>query len=142
MRFNTAFLLKATAISALACLPMALMESDDGIVISACFVPIGIAGIAATQIKEQGEYELKFKKHPDSVVEIYTTGGRQDKLLTTGRILGGGIGLGIISGMIAFWVLGREWPRFAPLFALLFSSHCSSVAEASGLLPVRRDNLC
>ena len=55
LRFNTIFLLKATAVTALACLPMA-SNQDHGYVFVAFTLPLGWAALAATEVKRHGEF--------------------------------------------------------------------------------------
>ena len=72
LRFNTAFLLKATFITALCCLPMTY-NRESGFVWTAFLLPVSLAWLVATQVGKHGQYEFKFKELSDSVVKIYTT---------------------------------------------------------------------
>ena len=98
MRFNTIFLLKATAVTALACLPMAF-DRAHGYVFVAFTLPLGWAVLAAMEVKRHGEFELKFKQIQPGVVELYTTGGRQSQWLAHRRIIGVGILLALAIGI-------------------------------------------
>lgn len=86
LQFNTAFLLKATAITALCCLPMAYNE-QSGFVWTAFLLPISLAGLAATQVGRSGSFEFRFEELSQSVVEVHTTNGRYDQWFTRGRII-------------------------------------------------------
>ena len=97
LRFNTSFLLKATAVTALCCMPMGLNQ-ESGFVWTAFLLPIGLAGLAATQVPKHGEFEFRLKELPNWVVEIYTTGGRQHQWYTRLRIIFAGACLSIVIG--------------------------------------------
>lgn len=109
-RFNTAFLLKATAVVALCCLPMALME-DDGPRTSVFLIPIALSILVASGIERNGEYELKFRAVSNEVTEIYTTGGAQGLQMKMARIVITGGFLGFVSAWIASSVSGDDVPR-------------------------------
>lgn len=116
--FNTSFLLKATAITALCCLPMAL-NKESGFVWTAFFLPISLAGLAATQVGKHGEFEFTFKELPNSVVEIYTTGGRQNQWHTRVRIILAGACLSVVIGPPMLNIVDPEPPEmWLPIVAL------------------------
>jgi hypothetical protein len=118
IRFNTAFLLKATVIIALSCLPMALNE-ESGFVFTAFLLPISLASLAAAQVGMRGPFEFNFKKLPNSVVEIYATGGRYRQWLMRSRIFSAGF---FLSGVVGFPMLHQVDPEppamWLPLVAL------------------------
>src|SRR5262245_23454340 len=89
LRFNTSFLLKAAAVTAFCCLPMAL-NRESGFVWTAFLLPISIATLASTLVPQPGPCEIKFKERPNSVVEISRTGGRAGHWIARSRIITAG----------------------------------------------------
>lgn len=65
-------------------------------------LPLGVTGYALSQVRRHGEFEVKFKKLPDSVVEIYLTGGRQSQYATQSRIGIAGFTLAMGLGVTGF----------------------------------------
>lgn len=120
-RFNTTFLLKATALTALGCLPMAL-NKESGFVWTAFFLPISLAWLASTQIRTQGQFEFKFKELSNPVVEIYGAGGRQIQWLTKSRIIAAGFCLSVAIGFPMLHLVDPEpiefWLPLVALFAV------------------------
>lgn len=133
VRFNTAFLLKATIVVALVCLPMTLDEKN-GYGATAFLLPISFAILAATQVEKRGDFEFRFKKLPNAVVEVNATGGRQGQWLTQCRLFGVGLGLSFVTAMTASRLSDASSPKFAWSFAA-FGAAC---AMASAGLSVRR----
>jgi hypothetical protein len=131
VRFNTIFLLKATVVAALACLPMAFHE--HGYVATMFLVPASFTCFAASRVERHGEFELKFKKLPNYVVEILTSGGRQSQRVIQNRVGGAGFtlatGLGIV-GLCA----ARQLP-FADLLPIIML--CFTIPLAVWVTPYR-----
>lgn len=121
MRFNTLFLLKATAVTAACCVPMAI-NKESGFVWTAFLLPISLAWLAANEVAKRGPHRLSFKELPDSVVEIYATGGRPDQWFTRGRIIAAGGCLSVVVGFPMLNVVDQEpigfWLPFDVLFAV------------------------
>jgi hypothetical protein len=118
LRFNTSFLLKAAVVVALCCLPMAL-DDQSGFVFTAFLLPASLATLAATQVEEQGEFEFRFQRFPNSAVEISTVGGRTHQVLTRLRVIGAGACLSLASGFPALHQVDPEPPEmWAPIVAL------------------------
>lgn len=118
LRFNTSFLLKATTITALCCLPIAL-NRESGFVWTAFLLPISLASLAATQVGKHGQFQFKFKELPDSVVEIYTTGGLQNQWLKRGRLILAGACVSLVVGFPMLHIVDPEPPEFwLPIVAL------------------------
>jgi hypothetical protein len=120
LRFNTSFLLKATVIASLCCLPMAL-DKDSGFVWTAFLLPVRLAWLASTQVGKQDEFEFKFEELPDSVVEIYTEGGRQNQWLTRLRIILAGGCLSLVVGFPMLHLVDPEPPEFWVPFVVLIA---------------------
>jgi hypothetical protein len=119
LRFSTAFLLKATVITALVCLTMAF-DKDSGFVWTAFLLPISLASLAATQVEKHGQFEFKFKELPNSVVEILAAGGRHDQWLTRGRIILAGACLSISIGFPMLHTVDPEPPEYwIPILVLV-----------------------
>jgi hypothetical protein len=129
LRFNTGFLLQATAVTALACLPMAF-NRESGFVTSAFLLPASLAFLAACHVERHGEFVFKLRQLSKSVVEIRSTGGPQSQRSAQGRILATGICLSLVCGFPMLHQVDPEPPeRWLPLvaaFAVL------GVANASG----------
>lgn len=96
-QFNTSFLLKATAITALGCLPMVYYR-ESGIVWTAFLLPISLAWLVSTLVGKHGQHEFKFKQLSDAVVEVHAINGRYDQWFTRGRIIAAGACLSVAIG--------------------------------------------
>lgn len=122
MRFNTAFLLKATVVTAVCCLPMAL-DRESGFVWTAFLLPIGLATLAATQVEERGPLEFRFQEISDSVVEVGATGGPLERLVKRLRVVAAGFCLAIVFGFPALHQVDPEppelWAPIAGVFAVM-----------------------
>jgi hypothetical protein len=121
LRFNTAFLLKATAIAAFCCLPIVL-NKDSGFVWTAFLLPISLATLATTLVEIKGPFEFQFQQLSGSVVEIRTMGGRYDQWLTKGRIFAAGACGSLVVGPPILHQVDPEpilmWLPLVLLFAL------------------------
>ncbi len=101
----------------MACLPMAF-DKEEGVVISACAIPIAIGLVAFMGIEEHGEYELRFRKLPNDIREIFTAGGWQHQQITRGLIVGISFTFACLFGMAAYYWLRGELPQYWPLFTV------------------------
>ena len=118
LRFNASFLLKATAVTALCCFPMALNDKS-GFVLTAFLLPISLAWLVATEVRTHGQFEVRFTDLPNSVVEIDTIGGPYHQRLTRIRILAAGIFLIPATTFPMLHIVDPEPPeRWLPLVAL------------------------
>jgi len=121
-RFNTSFLLKATAVTAVGCLPMAF-NRESGFVMTVFLLPVSLAFLAALQIEKRGQFVFTLKKLPNSDVEICNSGGVQGQRLTQGRILGAGFCLSLVLGFPMQHIVDPEppmmWVPLVALFAVL-----------------------
>lgn len=86
LQFNIYFLLKATTVTALCCLPMAF-SSEIGFVWTTFLLPASVACLAASQVRRHAQFEFRLKEQSDSVVEIDATGGRYNQWLKRCRIV-------------------------------------------------------
>ncbi|MAT70585.1 MAG: hypothetical protein CMJ58_13790 [Planctomycetaceae bacterium] len=117
MKFNTLFLLQATVVTALCCLPIAL-DREQGFVITAFALPALLGWLATTQARREGPFEIAFRELPDSVVEIRATGGRQAQLLARSRIFIAGCCLSIACGFPMLHQVDPEPPlMWGPIVA-------------------------
>lgn len=96
-QFNTLFLFKATAISALGCLPM-VYNRESGFVWTAFLLPVSLSFLVATQARKFGAHEIEFNELPDAVVEIKIINGRYGQWFTRGRIVVAGACLSLAIG--------------------------------------------
>lgn len=121
MKFNTLFLLQATVVTALCCLPIAL-DREQGFVITAFALPALLGWLATTQARREGPFEIAFRELPDSVVEIRATGGRQTQFLARSRIFLVGCCLSIVCGPPLLHLVDPEpplmWGPIVAAFAL------------------------
>jgi hypothetical protein len=120
LQFNTAFLLKATAITALCCLPMAL-NKQSGFVWTAFLLPTSLACLAATQVAKRGEFEFRFKGLSNSVVEINAAGGPQSQWLTRSRVVLAGACFSIVIGFPMLHIVDPEPIGFWLPIVVLYS---------------------
>lgn len=121
VRFNMTFALLATAVTALACVPMAL-DRESGFVWTAFLLPFALASSAAAQARVRGEFEFIFRRLPNSDVEFFTTGGRYHQWLVRCRLLVAGFCLSIVFGFPSLHQVDPEplamWVPVAAIFAL------------------------
>ena len=106
-QFNTAFLLQATVVVALCCLPMAI-DKQEGFVGTAYATPLLLACFAAWRVPLRGQFAFELKKLSDATIEIRSGGGRQTQWGWRGRIVSAGSLLVPLTGFPALNVIDPE----------------------------------
>jgi hypothetical protein len=119
MRFNTAFLLIAAAVTALCCLPMAL-DRESGFVWTAFLLPIGLATLAATQVEGRGKLEFRIEQLSESVVQVGAVGGPLERWMRKCRVVAAGCCLAIVFGFPSLHQIDPEPPEFWGPIAAMF----------------------
>ncbi|TWT38185.1 hypothetical protein KOR34_31530 [Posidoniimonas corsicana] len=106
-QFTTSYLLKLTAFTAVCCVPLA-MNKSSGFVWTSFLLPVGVATLIASEVKQQGEYRLRLEERPDADVEIKAAGGRYAQWMHRWRIVAAGFFLSPLFGCPALNVVDPE----------------------------------
>lgn len=97
VRFNTTFLLQATTLLAVCCIPMALSQ-ENGFVWTAFLAPLCLGVLVAAHIQSEGEYRVWLEQRSDTVVEVRVRGGRVTQWLSRARTILIGLSVSIVVG--------------------------------------------
>lgn len=119
VRFNTAFLLQATAVVALCCLPISL-NRESGHVWTAFLLPVGFATFVAWHVPHRKPLEFHFLQQGETTVEFRTTGGLYEQWSTRCRLFAAGACLSFTTGFPALHTIDPEPPElWGPVAGLM-----------------------
>ncbi|MEQ8850028.1 hypothetical protein [Botrimarina sp.] len=139
-RFTIAFLLKATAATAVCCSPKAF-DKEIGLVVAAFATPAALAWLAAREVPIRGEFRLELREEPGGVVRLEADGGRQTQYLTRWRIGIVGACAACVLGFSALQVVDPEpiwvWAVTVGSSALVAVLFCGYSLRRSVLVPQR-----
>jgi len=119
VRFDTAFLFKATTLVALCCLPIPLNQ-ESGFVWTAFLMPPCLALLVAMQVPLRKPLAVQFLHLSESVVEFRTTGGLYEQWTTRCRLFAAGACLSFTTGFPALHTIDPEPPElWGPVSGLM-----------------------